>query len=241
MKVKMIFSYKGTNYFGYAKQVNQITIQEVIETKLSIILNEEINIKASGRTDKGVHALNQVCDFIINDESIDLNKLKYRLNKFLPNDIYIKSIEKVNDDFSSRLSAKSKTYLYVITKEYSPFYNDLALYFTDINIDKINECLSLFIGKHDFKNFTSKESDTFNFIRTINSFELIEKDNFLVFEINGDGFMRYMVRKIIGTILEVSKSNIDKSFIINNLNSSDREIITYTALPHALYLSEVFY
>ena len=81
MKVKMIFSYKGTNYFGYAKQVNQITIQEVIETKLSTILNEEINIKASGRTDKGVHALNQVCDFIINDESIDLNKLKYQYSQ----------------------------------------------------------------------------------------------------------------------------------------------------------------
>lgn len=107
MKYKLNFSYDGTNYFGYAKQVDKITIQEEVETKLSKILNSKIKIYASGRTDKKVHAIEQVADFTI-DKDIDCKKLKIQLNKILNDDIHINNIEKVSEEFSSRFSAKKK-------------------------------------------------------------------------------------------------------------------------------------
>ena len=167
MKYKLNFSYDGTNYFGYAKQVDKITLQEEVETKLSKILNSKIKIYASGRTDKKVHAIEQVADFTI-DKDIDCNKLKIQLNKILNDDIHINNIEKVSEEFSSRFSAKKKTYIYIINHaEPTPFLRNYEFFENRIDLNKIKECLSLFKGKHNFQNFTSKKSDEDNFIRTI--------------------------------------------------------------------------
>lgn len=241
MRYKINFSYDGTNYFGYAKQVNVSTIQEEIESKLSLILNENITIYASGRTDKKVHAIEQVADFETS-KTLDPQNFKYRLNKLLNDDIHINYIEPVDDSFSSRFSLKKKTYIYIINPlEPTPFLRNYELFENRIDINKIKDCLDLFIGTHNFMNFTSKEEDENNFERTIFDFKIIEKDNKYIFEITGNGFMRYMVRKIIGVLIEIGKGNLNKDFIINNLNSTKREIITYTASPQALYLYKIYY
>lgn len=241
MKYKLNFSYDGTNYFGYAKQVDKITIQEEVETKLSKILNSKIKIYASGRTDKKVHAIEQVADFTI-DKDIDCNKLKIQLNKILNDDIHINNIEKVSEEFSSRFSAKKKTYIYIINHaEPTPFLRNYEFFENRINLNKIKECLSLFKGKHNFQNFTSKESDEDNFIRTIYDFKILVRNGKYIFKITGNGFMKYMVRKIIGVLIEIGKGNLTKEFIKENLDVTSRNIVTYTAEPQGLYLFKIYY
>ncbi|MBO8427787.1 MAG: tRNA pseudouridine(38-40) synthase TruA [Firmicutes bacterium] len=240
MNLKMIFSYKGSNYYGYAKQPNKITIQGIIEENLNKIFQEKITIFASGRTDKWVHAINQVANFHINKD-IETNSLTYKLNKLLPNDIYIKNIEVVDEEFNSRLSAKSKTYLYLINSKYSPFFEDLSLNYEFNNLELVEKGMKLFSGKHNFKNFTGKKLDALNFIREIFFFNLEKKDDFYLFKINGNGFMTYMVRKIIATLIELDKGNISIEFIKDSLNKENRDIVTYTASPKGLYLYDVLY
>lgn len=241
MKYKLNFSYDGTNYFGYAKQVDKITIQEEVETKLSKILNRKIKIYASGRTDKKVHAIEQVADFTI-DKDIDCNKLKIQLNKILNDDIHINNIEKVSEEFSSRFSAKKKTYIYIINPaEPTPFLRNYEFFENRIDLNKIKECLSLFKGKHNFQNFTSKESDEDNFIRTIYDFKILVRNGKYIFRITGNGFMKYMVRKIIGVLIEIGKGNLTKEFIKENLDVTSRNIVTYTAEPQGLYLFKIYY
>lgn len=241
MKYKLNFSYDGTNYFGYAKQVDKITLQEEVETKLSKILNSKIKIYASGRTDKKVHAIEQVADFTI-DKDIDCNKLKIQLNKILNDDIHINNIEKVSEEFSSRFSAKKKTYIYIINPaEPTPFLRNYEFFESRIDLNKIKECLSLFKGKHNFQNFTSKESDEDNFIRTIYDFKILVRNGKYIFKITGNGFMKYMVRKIIGVLIEIGKGKLTKEFIKENLDVTSRNIVTYTAEPQGLYLFKIYY
>lgn len=241
MKYKLNFSYDGTNYFGYAKQVDKITLQEEVETKLSKILNSKIKIYASGRTDKKVHAIEQVADFTI-DKDIDCNKLKIQLNKILNDDIHINNIEKVSEEFSSRFSAKKKTYIYIINPaEPTPFLRNYEFFESRIDLNKIKECLSLFKGKHNFQNFTSKESDEDNFIRTIYDFKILVRNGKYIFKITGNGFMKYMVRKIVGVLIEIGKGKLTKEFIKENLDVTSRNIVTYTAEPQGLYLFKIYY
>ncbi len=242
MKYKMIFSYDGSKYFGYAVQGNEEkTIQNVLEKSLSIILNTNIKIYASGRTDKGVHALNQVATFDLNNK-VELKKLKHSLNKMLPNDIYVKKISKVDDSFNARFSAKSKSYLYILNiGEYNPFLRNYEYLVKDLDIREMKKCAKLFIGEHCFKNFSSKKEDQDNFIRTIYKITFkVSKDHILI-EFKGNGFMKYMVRKLMGAIIEVGKKHISLKYVQDLLNKEKREIITYTAPPHGLFLKKVEY
>lgn len=241
MKYKINFSYDGTNYYGYAKQVDKITIQEEIETKLSKILNTTVKIYASGRTDKKVHAIEQVADFSI-DKEVDCNKLKIQLNKLLNTDIHINYIQKVSDNFSSRFSVKKKTYIYIINPaEPTPFLRNYEFFENRIDLNKIKECLNLFKGKHNFQNFTSKETDENNFVRIIYDFKVLVRKGKYIFKITGDGFMKYMVRKIMGVLIEIGKGNLSTEYIKQNLDTISRNIVTYTAEPQALYLFKIYY
>lgn len=243
MKYKILFSYDGSKYYGYAIQENEKnTVQEVVEKSISTILNANTKIYASGRTDKGVHALNQVATFDC-EKALNMSKFKNSLNKMLPNDIFIKKVSKVNDDFNARFSAKSKTYLYVINlNDYNPFLRNFEYTIEGLNMKLMRQCASLFIGEHDFKNFTSKKEDQDNFVRTIYKISFKKtKDNHILVEFKGNGFMKYMVRKLMGAIIEVGRGHISLDFVKNLLAENKRDIITYTAPPHALYLKKVEY
>lgn len=242
-RYKIIFSYDGSGFYGYSKQIDKRTIQEEVEKSLSKILNEDIKIYASGRTDRGVHALNQVADFVVDRKIEDLNKFLYQINKVIPDDIYIKKINKVNINFSSRFSSKTKIYEYRINlKEYNPLMRNYEYFNSSIvNIDAMKVASKLFIGTKCFKDFTSKKEDENNFIRTIYSIDFKLKKDILLIEFKGDGFMRYEVRKIVGTLIEIGKNKIDTKFIENHLNSINRDIVNYTAFSGGLYLKKVRY
>ena len=243
MRIKAITKYKGTAYYGWQKQINQISVQQVITDKLNQILNSEINIYASGRTDRGVHALGQVFHFDVFKE-VDLDKLKYSLNSILPSDISIISLEEVSDDFHSRYSAISKHYRYIISfNEKDPFklettYN--CLFPTDISL--VKKAIKKFEGKHDFRNFTSKEEDNDNFVREIYKIETKKNGNDLIVDLYANGFMRYMIRFLIGTSLAIGWGKENLSYIDSLLDSSEeRHIVSYKAPPQGLCLMEVIY
>lgn len=242
-RYKLVLSYDGSIFYGYAKQPNMYTVQSEIERVLNIILNSDIKIFASGRTDKGVHALNQVIHFDTENEILDLTKFLISMNKLIDKAIYIKSIEKVDETFHARFSAKSKTYVYIINfGEYLPMLRNYELNIHDIDINKIIEGSKLFIGKKNFSNFTSKEIDDDNFIREIFDISSDILGNRMYIRFSGDGFMKYEVRKIVGTLLEYAKGKIDLTYIQDRLNvKKNREIVPYQAPARGLYLKEVIY
>lgn len=243
MRIKGICKYKGSQYYGWQKQDNQITIEGKIEEVLSKILSCDINILASGRTDAGVHALGQVFHFDI-DKVIDLGKLLYASNSLLPKDISLISLEKVDDSFQARYDAKGKHYRYIIDfSNKNPFSYETSyncLFKTDKEL--LKSSLLKFIGKHDFKDFTAKEEDEANFVRHVTDIQIKEENDVLTIDIYGDGFMRYMIRFMIGASLAIAWGKEDVNFVDYHLSKKEnREVISYKAPPQGLYLVEVLY
>jgi len=234
--------YDGSTYAGWQKQINEKTIQEEIEKVFSKILNTPINIYASGRTDAGVHALGQTFHFDI-DKEVDISRLRYSSNMLLPNDIHILELKEVKPNFHARFSAKGKKYQYQIYfGERNPFYfNKVLFYPLEFDLDLFKEALSLFKGEHNYMNFTSKEEDENNFIRRIDDIDIYYDNDILKIDISGNGFMRYMIRDIIGTALAVASHKENLEFVKDKLNAKERNISPYKIGPEGLYLIEVYY
>ena len=244
MRIKAIVKYKGTNYHGWQKQVGDRTIQGVIEEVLSKVLDTPINIYASGRTDAGVHALGQVFHFDINKDNIDLDRLRYSINMMLDNNIEILSMEKADDNFHSRYDAKVKKYEYKIKlKSKDPFeYETSYVCPYPMNISLFKKAILKFVGKHDFRNLTSKEiDDEQDFIRDIYSIELKKNKDKISIIFTGNGFMRYMIRYMVGVALAIAQNKEDISYIDNILDNKERKIVSYKAPAEGLYLVEVKY
>ncbi|MCH5180148.1 MAG: tRNA pseudouridine(38-40) synthase TruA [Erysipelotrichales bacterium] len=242
MRVRLDISYDGHNFMGFQRQPDLRTVQGEIEKVLTQIFDIETVVTAAGRTDAGVHALNQVVTFTPSKE-IELNRLRYSLNCLLPNDIHVNVIQEVNDDFHPRQSAESKIYRYLINMgEANPFYENYRYELKrKLDVEKMIEASKLFIGTHDFKNFTTKKEDLKNFIRTIYDLKISQKENELCVEITGDGFMRYMVRMIVGTLIMVGLNKENKEFITERLNSVEHNVVIYKAPSNGLYLVKVNY
>ncbi len=240
-RYKLIISYDGSNFYGYQKQTSLRSVQEEIEKVLSKILNEEIKLLSAGRTDKGVHAYYQVGVFDT-FKKIDTYKFIYSLNKLLPEDIHIKKITKCKNDFNPRFNVKYKIYEYYINnKEYDPLKRNYELFYPYLNVNKVKDTLSLFIGKKDFKNFTSKEEDKDNFIRNIYDLKLVKTNNGYKFIFKGDGFMRYEIRKIIGTLLAYNEDKINLEDIKKLLTQKERNIVAYQVEGKGLYLKKIVF
>lgn len=245
MKLLCCVSYKGTNYQGWQKQPDAPTIQGEIEKVLSHILNTEICIQGSGRTDAGVHALSQYFHFETNKD-LDIDRFRYSMNCLLPKDILIKSIRAVNDDFHARYSAKRKIYTYKLYfGERNPFKEGVETnipYKIDSNL--LIESLKMFEGTHNFQDFTSKEEDEDNFVRNIYSIEFKSNKNGDEMDITftGNGFMRYQIRNMVGTALAVAAGKEKLEYINGHLNCDlERDICPYKAPADGLYLVDVNY
>ena len=243
MRIKCIISYYGSNYFGFQTQNKEEmnSIQDEIEKVLSKIFDTHIDIHASGRTDRGVHALGQVIHFDVEQENVDLYRLRYSINCMLPKDIFIKEMEIVNEEFHSRFSAKTKTYRYIINQNERNVILDKLVYnhSRKLDVEKIKEGMNLFLGEHSFISFcTNNEGD---YTRTIYSFTLEEKEGYLIFNITGNGFRRYMVRMIIGTLIEIGLGNLSSNEVKNLLNNEEMNRVRYKAPSEGLYLVEVNY
>jgi len=236
MRFKAIVSYDGTPYHGFQSQKNAIGIQEVIEKSFRLMTQTEIKIHASGRTDKGVHALNQVFHF---DSDLDINWL--RVNDRLPLDIRIKSVVKVNDDFHARHSAVSKKYKYVLAKkESSVFKKNYEVYIRNLNIEPMIIASKYFEGTHDFKGFCKhvKGKPT---IKTIYEVKFRETKDHYIFTFHGNSFLKYMVRSMMGTLIEIGLAKKDPQIIKEILETQERKLAGKTAESRGLYLQRVYY
>lgn len=242
MKIFAKVSYKGTNYQGWQSQPNEKTVQGSIEKILSMILDNDVHIYASGRTDAGVHAHGQYFHFEVNHD-VDLDKLRYSLNRLLPSDIHIISFTTVDDDFNARFSAKEKHYSYTIyVGENDPFINDFAYHFVrPLNIDLFVQAIALFSGKFNFQDFTSKEEDEYGFVRNV-SVETSVVGQKIRVDFYGDGFMKYMIRFMIGTAIAIGEKRQPLSFIPSHLqDKKEREIVKFKAPAEGLILEDVKY
>ena len=244
MRIFAVVTYKGTNYQGWQKQPNVLTVQEVIETNLSKYFNREITIYGAGRTDAGVHALGQTFHFDVDVESIDLDRLLYSINSMLPDDIKIDDLEQVDDEFHARFSAKEKLYSYLmVLRDKDPFfYETMFVCPYPMDVEKLKECLTHFIGVHNFKNFTSKETDKDNFVREIYDITTETNDAYVSILFRGNGFMRYMIRFIVGTAIEVARDRMSLEEVDTLLDeNSERNIVSYKAPASGLVLVDVKY
>ena len=243
MKVLGICSYRGTNYYGWQKQVGFVSVQSKIEECLSKVYDTTINIQGSGRTDAGVHALKQYFHYV-SDKEKDLNQLTYALNKMLPDDIKILSLTEVDDDFHARYSATKKIYEYrILLTNKDPMSYDLAyIYPMELDIELFKNAIQKFEGTHNYQDFTSKEEDEGGFIRTIYDIEVIKEGDLLRVIFTGNGFMRYQIRNMIGSAINVANRKEPLDFIDNHLkDNKNREIIAYKAPASGLYLVDVIY
>lgn len=243
MRIKCRVEYIGTKYQGWQKQPNGDTIQSIIEEVLSKILNETIIIHGSGRTDTGVHAKGQYFHFDTSKNIADLQSLKHSMNCLLPEDIKILEIAETKLDFHSRLSAKKKIYRYDIYLGECDVFSKPFCY--EINkpfsLEKFKKALSLFLGEHDFKNFTSKETDEAKFIRNIEKIDIEINGNSVSVLFVGNGFMRYMIRDIVGTCVACATEQISISSIDKLLKDTKRNIVSYKAPAQGLFLVDVLY
>ena len=245
MRYLAVVSYRGTPFCGWQKQsVSKLpSVQEIIEKVLSRVLNKGTKIYGSGRTDAGVHALGQTFHFD-SDKDLDTKKLINSMNKLLPLDVRILSLDKVSDEFHARFSAKGKTYIYKIrnSKISDPFTSDLEYTLGQkLDLDQMREASKLFEGKHNFQNFTSKEQDDEKFTRNIGEIDIkTEKDNIEI-SLTGNGFMRYMVRMIVGTLIQVGLGKMSIEEVKNNLENPVRRPSSHKAPAYGLYLYKVDY
>ena len=243
MKILGICSYKGTNYYGWQKQVGFISVQSTIEEVLSKVYDSPINISGSGRTDAGVHALRQYFHYDTSKEK-DLKQLCYALNKMLPEDIKILSLEVVEDDFHARYSVKKKVYEYrIVLKNKDPFQDELAfVYPMELDFDLFKEALNKFVGEHNYQDFTSKEEDEGGFVREIYEIKVNKDGNNISVRFEGNGFMRYQIRNMIGAAISVANRKEKLDFIDYHLkDDKNREIVSYKAPANGLYLVDVIY
>lgn len=242
MRYKVTISYNGSNYHGWAKQNELATVQKTVEDALNSFFPYPITIYGSGRTDAKVHARAQVFHFDTKKESnIRSNELLKALNNILPYDIHILQIQEANSNFNARFDVKQKTYEYIINVgKYDVFLNQLEYqYNKNIDIKKMKTAIKLFIGSHDFLSFCTEQRESN--IRKIFAFKISKNNNLVYFTITANGFLRNMVRMIIGALLAFNDNKIDLITIKNNLSNPQKGHSTYKAPGCGLYLKKVKY
>jgi len=233
--------YDGTNYHGWQIQQNANSVQAEINKALSTLLQTEILVTGAGRTDAGVHAKQLFAHFDTNT-IIEINKMLFKINSFLPDDISCSSITKVTDDAHARFSANYRTYEYWITKNKNPFLVNKAFYLPySLDIDLMNEASQKLLNYTDFSCFSKSNTDTHTNDCDITFVNWEMKNDYLVFTITANRFLRNMVRAIVGTLLDIGQQKINPNDLDLIINSKDRGKAGTSAPAHGLYLTEVNY
>jgi len=234
MKYMMVISYDGSKFYGFQRQKNVRNVQGYLEKILSKVLDENIIIKGAGRTDRGVHAKYQVVHFETNKKILNS---KNKLNKRLV-DLKVKKIKKVDNNFHARHSVKNKTYLYKIDLSKKRDENYYGIVKNKLVINKMREASKLFLGTHDFRNFVAGER--LNYISTILDIKIYKFNNVIYFKFKGIGFYRYMIRNLVGALLEVGKNKISGKILKDMLELKTEKRLP-TSSPNGLYLLKINY
>ena len=263
MNFRIIVVYDGTRYNGWQRQGNtRNTIAEKFETLLSKLFGETVEINASGRTDAGVHARGQVCNFKVSNNAVktfcENEKMPLRnnisdkqrhfilmkINHYLPDDIAVTSINEADERFHARLLAKGKHYSYTIDRGdvADVFLRKYASRITEpIDLDLVRKAIPDLIGEHDFASFCTKSGKKKSTIRRIDKIDITENGGLLRFDIYGNGFLYNMIRIIIGTLIEIGAGKRPSNDIPRILAAKQRDQAGFLSPPQGLCLEEVFY
>jgi tRNA pseudouridine38-40 synthase len=250
MNFRLLIQYDGTDFHGWQVQENDRTIQGELERVIGMLVDGPVAVVGSGRTDAGVHAEGQVANVRLPDGKFSPDRLLSAINGNLWRDIRIMKCEHAPEDFHARFSARGKTYIYRVVNApvMSPFWRRFALHeHRPLDITKMNDAARLFLGEHDWTAFSSANSDSDNRVRNITEFTIAGAWNepamgsMIEFRISGTGFLRYMVRSIVGTLLEVGRGEKDSDTIQTAIVGGDRSLAGKTAPAQGLTLYRAEY
>lgn len=245
-RYKLLIAYEGTNYRGWQMQPNGVSIQSTVEEALKVIFRNEIRVFGAGRTDAGVHALEQAAHFSLKQDA-DPYKVRSSLNGLLPLDIRVLSVEKVSESFHAQYSAIGKIYRYRLHLERirSPFKRGYAWHIPyPIDIGKMKEASKHFLGTHDFTSFANESHRgvaAHDPVRALERITFVEEEGGIYLEFEGEGFLYMMVRNIVGTLVEVAKGKISVDEIPGIFKALDRRKAGQAAPPQGLFLVKVQY
>ncbi|MBN2260358.1 MAG: tRNA pseudouridine(38-40) synthase TruA [Clostridiales bacterium] len=241
---RLAIQYDGGRYKGWQRLGNgENTIQGKIENVLSEMMERKIEVIGCSRTDAGVHALEQIANFKIEENLDELEIMDY-LNRYLPRDISITEVKLVYEMFHSRYNAKDKTYLFKIWNEKytNPFMRNYSMHVEEkLEIEKMKNACKYFIGEHDFTSFSNAKSKKKSMVREIYSMDIIENNAFIEIRVRGNGFLHNMVRRIVGMLIEVGLNQVDAVEIPQIMSSKERNQAGYIADACGLYLEKIQY
>lgn len=241
--LKVRISYRGTAYHGFQRQENAVSVQNILEDRLSRLTASDVKINGCSRTDTGVHA-NEYYFSFKTMHGIPCENIVRGMNSLLPPDIAVLGCEEADDDFHARYSCIGKEYVYKIlnSKIRSPFMNDLAFQYPyQLDIEVMNAAARHIVGTHDFLCFCGALGIKENTVRTVNDCNVSRDGDIVTVTVSGDGFLYNMVRIIVGTLIYVNEGRLSADDIPSIIESRDRNNAGITAKPHGLYLNRVFY
>ena len=241
---RAILQYEGTRYQGWQKQVStENTIQGKIESLLSKMTGEIVEVNSSGRTDAGVHAYGQVISFACETDRSP-EEIRDYMNQYLPEDIGVLSVVVAGERFHARLNATGKIYRYRVLNSEIPSIFDRKYVFQvpeELDLEAMKKGISYFEGKHDFKAFTAKKNTKKSTVRTIHEIKMEQIGRELVFTFYGDGFLYHMVRILMGTLLEIGQHRRTPESILEAFETGERVKAGFLAPAQGLALMQVFY
>ena len=241
--LKLTIAYDGSGYHGFQRQLNALTVQQVLEEKLSALLGETIAVAGSARTDAGVHAYGQVIS-IRTAGLIPTERISAAARGILPRDIAVLSAAAMPFDFHARFSAIGKLYLYRVlnSQQTDPMLRNYVWQVErELDVDSMNRALNLLVGEHHFGAFQATGSSARNPVRTLYAARCIRQEQLLEFQFHGNGFLYHMVRNIVGTVVDLGAGKISLADFAAIFAGRDRKRAGATAPPNGLYLKEVFY
>lgn len=239
MKFLITVSYDGSEYYGFQRLNNYKTVQKELEDALSKINKKKVIIKGSGRTDRGVHAINQKCHFTL-DINIPPERLKNALNSLVSNSLFVKDCTLVNDDFHARFSVLKKHYKYLINiGEFNPIKDKYVYnYCKKLDITLMRKASKKLLGRKSFEAFVSGKRENYNSI--IYKVRICKKNDIIFLDFIGKSFYKYMVRNIVGALILVGSHKISLEDF-NDIVDSKKTITYMTAPANGLYLFDVIY
>ncbi len=235
--------YMGKQYAGFQVQQNANTVQAEVEKALMIYFKTAFQLTGSSRTDAGVHAFQNYFHFDFDTETVySWPNVVYHLNAILPADIVIRDIRQVNETAHCRFDAVSRTYQYSLYRFKDPFLNDRAYYYPyKLDISLLNEAASLVKAASDFEAFAKRNSQVHTYLCTINESDWIEEGNMIRYQVNGNRFLRGMVRGLVGTMLRVGNKKISLDEFAAIIESRDSTRVDFSVPAHGLTLASVLY
>lgn len=243
--------YRGTGYAGFQVQNNAVTIQSELEKALNIKFGKSFHLTSSSRTDAGVHAFQNYFHFDVPDEQnlienyfdeIKLVRTLYSLNSILPDNIVVKKIFKVEDKMHCRFDAISREYKYFIYQKKNPFYKNTAYFYPyKIDFEKLQQAANIILNANDFTSFSKKNTQVNNFICSIYKSEWIQENDFLIYNVIANRFLRGMVKGLVGTMLKTASGKISFNEFITILQSNNNNHADFSVPSNGLFLIEVKY